>query len=158
MKRVVLRLVGSVLLCEAAGGVGVIATSRSIDTWYRSLTKPPFNPPNGVFGPVWTLLYLLMGIALARVVGTQAEEAVQRRARVLFGIQLALNSAWSFLFFGRRAPFAALVEIVALWIAIVATVLAFWRVSRVAALLLLPYLAWTTFAATLNFSIWRLNR
>jgi tryptophan-rich sensory protein len=152
------RLVGAVLLCEAAGGVGAIAVSLSINTWYRTLKKPSFNPPDWVFGPVWTTLYLLMGVAYHLASGKVAERSVARRARGLFAIQLALNAAWSFLFFGRRSPLTALIEIVALWLAVAATMLAFLRLSRVAALLLLPYLAWTTFAAALNYAIWRLNR
>ena len=153
------KLVGLVLGCEAAGIVGSLATRDAINTWYPTLKKPAFNPPNWIFGPVWTLLYAMMGVAL-HVVTQRGEPApgVMRAAKVLFGIQLALNTLWSILFFGRRSPFAALVEIAFLWLAILATTLAFAKVSRAASLLMLPYLAWVSFAALLNFSIWRLNR
>ena len=153
------KLIAMVLVCEAAGGLGAIATSKSVSTWYPTLEKPSFNPPDWIFGPVWTTLYALMGVALYRVSEAQeGEPGVVRMAQVLFGLQLGLNTLWSFLFFGRRSPLAALIEIVALWIAILATTLAFWRISRGAALLLLPYLAWVSFAAVLNFELWRRNR
>ncbi|MDQ3855777.1 MAG: tryptophan-rich sensory protein [Chloroflexota bacterium] len=151
-------LLASIAVCQAAGGVGVVFTSESVRTWYPTLRKPSFNPPSWVFGPVWTILYLLMGISLfltrrARQEGRQPATAVP-----VFAVQLVLNSLWSFLFFRLRSPGAALVEIVILWAAIALTVRATYKLSKVAALLLLPYLLWTSFAAALNFSIWRLNR
>jgi tryptophan-rich sensory protein len=153
-----IRLIGFVLGCEAAGGIGAIATAGSIDTWYRTLKKPDFNPPDWIFAPVWTLLYASMGVAAALISGSDADRHAVRRAEAVFAAQLALNTGWSFLFFGKRSPFVALIEIMLLWSAIMATILLFARISRPAALLLLPYLLWTTFAAVLNFSIWRLNR
>ncbi len=151
-------LLASIAVCQAAGGVGVVFTSEPVRTWYPTLRKPSFNPPSWVFGPVWTILYLLMGISLfltrrARQEGRQPATAVP-----VFAVQLVLNSLWSFLFFRLRSPGAALVEIVILWAAIALTVRATYKLSKVAALLLLPYLLWTSFAAALNFSIWRLNR
>jgi tryptophan-rich sensory protein len=153
-----IRLIGFVLGCEAAGGIGAIATAGSIDTWYRTLKKPDFNPPDWIFAPVWTLLYASMGVAASLISGSDADRHAVRRAEAVFAAQLALNTGWSFLFFGKRSPFVALIEIMLLWSAIMATILLFARISRPAALLLLPYLLWTTFAAVLNFSIWRLNR
>ena len=153
------KLVALILGCEAAGAITAIATREGITTWYRTLKKPALTPPDGVFGPVWTLLYGLMGVALYRVVQTSpARRRVARLAKVVFVLQLGLNMLWSFIFFGRRSPLGALIEIVFLWIAIVATMLAFWKVSRLASLLLLPYLLWVSFAAALNLQIWRLNR
>ncbi len=152
------RLIGAILLCEVAGGVGALATRTSIDNWYATLKKPSFNPPSALFGPVWTALYALMGIALHVVSRRGSGSKSLRLAYSAFGAQLALNAGWSFLFFGRRSPLYAFVEIVLLWAAIVLTVIAFFRISKPAGLLLLPYLLWTTFAAALNFSIWRLNR
>lgn len=153
------KLAAMVVGCEAAGVIGAMATTDALKTWYPGLKKPSFNPPNAVFGPVWTLLYGLMGIALYLVSQPNpGNRRVVRLAQLVFGLQLGLNMLWSFLFFGRRSPLLALIEIVFLWLAIVLTVLAFAKVSRPAALLLLPYLFWTSFAAALNFSIWRLNR
>jgi len=113
-----------------------------------------------VFAPVWTLLYAMMGLSLylASQRHTEEDGSVWRASRVLFGTQLALNALWSYVFFGRRAPGWALLEILFLWVAITATMLAFFKISRTAALLLLPYLLWSSFAVVLNHSIWRLNR
>lgn len=124
------------------------------------MEKPAFSPPKAIFGPVWTALYLLMGAAHYLVGQQEAAPSSQRAARNLYGLQLTLNAFWSILFFARRAPGAALVEIVLLllWVAIVLTIFAFARISRVAALLLVPYFLWTTFATALNAAIWRLNR
>ena len=152
------KLVGSVLLCEAAGVVGSVFTRDSLRDWYPTLQKPSFTPPDWMFGPVWTVLYAMMGVSLY-LASRQREEdaAVETTARVLFAVQLMLNTLWTYIFFGRRSPGWALVEISLLWVAIASTTLSFFRVSRTAALLLLPYLLWTSFAAVLNYSIWRLN-
>lgn len=139
-----------------AATVGSAATTSSVNSWYRGLDTPSFNPPSWVFGPAWTTLYVLMGIAdffVAREGGTDA-----RNAKRIYRVQLALNALWSVLFFGLRSPLAALVEIVFLWVAILMTIAAFWRVSKPAALLLVPYVLWTTFAAVLNGAIWAKNR
>lgn len=150
-------VVAFVVVCELAGVVGVLTTETGTSTWYRELAKPAFQPPGWVFGPVWTLLYALMGVAAWRVWRLARATPGRRRALLLFGLQLALNAAWSPVFFGAQAIAAALVVIVALWGALVATVLAFRRLDRAAALLLLPYLAWVTFAAILNEHILALN-
>jgi tryptophan-rich sensory protein len=154
----ILRLIGCILLCESAGVVGAIFTARSVKIWYPTLVKPWFNPPSWVFGPAWTLLYLLMGIALYLVWQLPERSPARQAAFALFFLQLAFNAAWSFIFFGMREPFLAFLEISLLWLLIAATIAFFWRVSVPAASLLIPYLLWVTFAALLNFAIWRLNR
>jgi translocator protein len=156
----IFKLVGSVLLCEAAGGIGSVYTFDGVRDWYPKLQKPSFTPPGWVFAPVWTLLYAMMGLSLYLASQRRKEEddGVWRASRVLFGTQLALNVLWSYVFFRRRSPGWALVEILFLWVAIAATIFAFSRISRIAGLLLLPYLLWTSFAAVLNHSIWHLNR
>lgn len=125
--------------------------------WYAQLIKPAWNPPSWVFGPVWTILYALMGIA-AWLVWRRGGWRTQSFPLGLFLIQLALNALWTPLFFGFHRPDLALVDIVTLWLAITATLAAFWPIHRGAALLLAPYLAWVSFASFLNFSIWQLNR
>ncbi len=138
------------------GALGSIPTAKAIPTWYRSLEKPDWNPPDAVFAPVWTALYALMGVALVLVRRAPSGPAASS-AQALFGVQLALNLAWSLVFFGRRDPRAALVVIGLMWIAILATIAQFWRVRRSAALLLLPYLAWVSLASILNAEIVRRN-
>jgi translocator protein len=142
----------------AVGLLGSIPTARAIPAWYRSLEKPAWNPPNWVFGPVWTTLYGLMGVALVLVRRAPGADAGQRaRAQAIFGVQLALNLAWSFVFFGGRDLRGALGVIAALWISILATMVSFWPIRRVAAALLVPYLAWVSFASLLNAEIARRN-
>jgi tryptophan-rich sensory protein len=139
-----------------AGAAGSAATYPNL-AWFDTLEKPAFSPPKSVFGPVWTTLYLMMGAAHSLVIAQEADPAATRAAQILYGLQLGLNALWSFLFFGRRNPFAAFIEILVLWVAIVMTIIAFARISRLAALLLVPYLLWTTFATVLNAAFWRLN-
>ena len=151
------RLLRCLLPPAAASAAGGLATVDSVKSWYPTLDKPGFTPPSWVFGPAWTLLYVLMGVA-DYLVARQGDGPEVRRARGIYRVQLALNALWSVLFFGRRSPLAGLVEIVGLLVAIGLTVAAFARVSRPAALLLAPYLLWTCFAAALNLEIWRRNR
>ena len=133
-------------------------TVSSIKTWYQSLRKPSWNPPSWLFGPVWTVLFLAMAVAAWMVWLAQPAESPISWALALYGVQLVLNHAWSPIFFLWRKPGLALVEIGLLWCAAVLTTIAFYRVSPRAGQLLLPYLAWLTFAAALNYRIWRLNR
>jgi benzodiazapine receptor len=142
----------------AIGAVGGIATSSSLTDWYPALVKPAWNPPNWVFGPVWTLLYIVMGIAAWRVWRTGTANPGVRRALGLFGIQLLFNLLWSLVFFGLRQPGWALVEIVVAWVLILSTLVAFYRLDRAAGVLLIPYQLWVTFATALNAAIWWLNR
>jgi tryptophan-rich sensory protein len=151
------RLGSCIVLCEAVGVVGGLFTASSVSTWYATLARPSFNPPNWVFGPAWTLLYLLMGISLYIVWQHRGEMRKKRRAIILFLIQLGLNAAWSLIFFGLRSPLWAFADIMVLWVLILVTVVSFWKISRPAALLLIPYLLWVSFAAVLNYSIWNLN-
>ena len=138
----------------SAAGIGSFFTFQSLDSWYRRLRKPSWTPPDGVFGPVWTALYTLMALSAWLVKRGPAE---QRGASLAWATQLSLNVAWSAAFFGRRNPAAGLAVIVPLWLTIALTAGLSARVSKLAAALLLPYLAWTGFAAALNWRIWRLN-
>lgn len=149
-------LAGWLLLCFTAAAVGSSVTLPQIPTWYAELNKPSFNPPNWIFGPVWTALYLMMAIS-AWLVWLKSGWLDAPGALGVFCFQLLLNTAWSAIFFGLENPLAAAVEIVFLWLAIGATLLSFWKHSQLAALLLTPYLAWVSFAAVLNFSIVALN-
>jgi tryptophan-rich sensory protein len=151
-------LLVAVAVCEGVGIVSAFFTTRAIPTWYATLVKPSFNPPNWVFGPVWTTLYALMGVALFLVWRAGLSSPGARAALALFAVQLALNFAWSWLFFGIHQPGWAFAEIVALWVAIAATIVTFFGISRAAGWLMSPYLAWVSFAAALNFAYWRLNR
>ena len=140
-----------------AGWLGSMATTPNIPTWYAGLEKPSFNPPNSIFPIVWTALYVLMAVAAWLVWRAPASPPQRRAALVLYFVQLAVNVAWSFAFFGAQSPLAGLVVIAVLIVAIVATVLAFRRISGLAAVLLLPYLAWVAFATVLNAAIYALN-
>ncbi len=152
----VLGLAVAIAVCFGAAALGSLATAQAVDTWYPALRKPPWTPPSWVFGPVWTVLYLMMAIAAWRV-WLAAPWRQTAWPLGLFAVQLALNVLWSVLFFGVQMPGAALVEIVVLWAAILATTIAFFRHSRLAAGLMIPYLAWVSYAITLNFEFWRLN-
>jgi len=145
-----------VVICLGVAAAGGAATASSVDTWYQALQKPPFNPPDWLFAPVWTALYVMMAIAGWRVWRAHGLRRA-RLALVLFGIQLALNLAWSFVFFGYRFIGAALVEIIVLLVAIVATTILFWKRDRLAGVLFVPYGGWVAFATILNFALWRLN-
>jgi tryptophan-rich sensory protein len=143
-----------VILTLGVGALGSVATEPAIPAWYAGLAKPGFNPPDWVFAPVWTALYVLMGIAgwrVWRLTGTRSVEMV------LFGLQLVFNLAWSWIFFAAHLLLPALAEMGMLTLLVAGTALAFWRRDRVAGALLLPYLAWLGFAFTLNLAIWRLN-
>jgi tryptophan-rich sensory protein len=154
-RRQVAALAGFIAVCLAAGALGSMVTAPQIPEWYSSLNKPPWNPPSWVFAPVWTVLYVMMGVA-GWLVWTKTSSPFGQAFR-WFWIQLALNSAWSLIFFGLERPGLALAEILLLWLGIALTLAAFRRHSSVATLLLVPYLGWTIFAAYLNFTIWRLN-
>ena len=153
----ILKLVLSIVLCELAGFLGSLFTAPAIPTWYKTLNKPCFTPPNWVFSPVWISLFMLMGISLFLVWRRQGHPKL-RIALILFFVQLIFNILWSAAFFGLRSPLLGLVDIVVLWVAILLTIQNFFRVSRIAGLLLLPYILWVSFAAVLNFFLWTLNR
>jgi tryptophan-rich sensory protein len=149
----IIALVLLLVLCFAVAGLGGWATAPNIPNWYANLLKPSWTPPGWIFGPVWSVLYLCMAVA-AWLAWRKPEPALPM---ILFAIQLAVNAAWSWLFFGLHSPGLAFLDIVLLWIAIGGTTVVFWRRSPAAGLLFLPYLAWVSFAAALNFAIWRLN-
>ena len=156
MGRDSLKLAASVVACELVGVAGAVFTTPAIPGWYASLSKPWFTPPGWVFAPVWTLLYLLMGVAAFRV-WRLPNRRERNRALGLFGVQLFLNFLWSLVFFGMRSPALGVAIIVLLWLAVAATMRAFWKLDRKAAWLLAPYLAWVSFAALLNVAVWMLN-
>lgn len=151
------RLFLAVIICQLAGAIGSIFTLSSIGTWYAALNKPSFVPPNWVFGPAWITLYALMGVSLYLVWQKGLEKKGVKTALLAFGAQLVLNTLWSIIFFGLRLPSVAFLEIVLLLIAIAATIFLFRRISGTAALLLIPYFLWTSFASVLNFFVWMLN-
>lgn len=140
----------------SAGLLGSIATTPSIPTWYAGLVRPPLNPPNWVFAPVWTTLYVLMGAA-GFLVWQRRDHPAARTGLLLFGVQLALNIAWSWVFFALHALGLAVAVVVALWLSILATIERFYRVEPLAAYLLVPYIAWTSFATYLTAAYWYLN-
>jgi len=146
----------ALLVPQVAGFLGSLATRDAVAGWYTLIAKPSFTPPSWVFGPVWTLLFLLMGIAFF-LVWKHGRGERRELAITFFIIQLGLNVMWSMVFFGLRQPGWAFVEILLLWSVIAVTICAFWRVHKSAALLLVPYIAWVSFAALLNAAIWRLN-
>lgn len=149
-------LVVSIGLCFAVAAIGSAMTIPSIGTWYATLTKPSWNPPNWVFGPVWSTLYLCMAVA-AWMVWRERGLYAAMIPLALFALQLALNCAWSGLFFALHKPWLAFADIVVLWFAIVATMVSFARVSSFASILLAPYLLWVTFATILNFTVAKMN-
>ncbi|MFA5129363.1 MAG: TspO/MBR family protein [Patescibacteria group bacterium] len=151
------KLIIAVLACEFVGIAGSVVTSPAIPTWYASLPKSALNPPGWVFGPVWTILFAVMGVSVFLIWRKGLNRKEVKVALVIFAIQLALNALWSILFFGLHNPFLALCEIVILWISILFTMVAFYPISRVAAWLLLPYILWVSFASYLNFAVWQLS-
>jgi tryptophan-rich sensory protein len=152
-----LKLIASIVLCQGAGIIGSLFTISSVDSWYRGLNKPVFTPPSRVFSPVWISLYVLMGISMFIIWRNGLATRYARRGMLLFIVQLALNSIWSYAFFGIESPLAGLIVIVVLWMFIFLTINDFRKVSMLSAVLLLPYIIWVSFAAVLNFSIFLLN-
>lgn len=153
----ILTLVLSIAVCQGAGLIGIVFTVSSIENWYNLLNQPSFRPPNWLFGPVWTILYSLMGISLYWIwtAGTKKKEV--RDALKLFAVHLILNTSWSIVFFGMHNIPLSLVNIIALWVLIVIVMIKFYKIDKRASLILLPYLAWVSFATILNFAIVLLN-
>jgi len=143
-----------IILCELAGILGSVFTIKAIPTWYKNLRKPSFNPPSWIFGPVWTILYLLMGISGYLIL----ENNTKSLALIFFFVQLVLNAIWTPIFFGAKKLGLAFIELALMWITILLTILFSLKVSMLAALLLLPYLLWVSFAGLLNFSLWKINK
>lgn len=153
----ILTLAGALLIPQIIGLTGALFTSASIATWYATLTRPELAPPNWVFGPVWTLLFILMGIASFLILQKGYERRDVRIALSFYSAQLILNLLWSVLFFGARNPGLAFAEIVVLWLVLFLTIKKFWPLSKTSAYLLVPYILWVSFAGYLNYSIWMLN-
>ena len=151
------KLIASLAAPFVAGGIGGIVTASNISVWYADLDKPFFNPPNWIFGPVWTVLYILMGVALYLAWTARGRKQQRQMALTLFGAQLALNALWSIVFFGAHLLWGAVIVILALWILIALTMYAFRPLSRAAMWLLAPYLAWVSFATILNTAVALLN-
>lgn len=149
------KLIFSIVICQLAGVIGSFFTVSSVSTWYVTLNKPFFNPPNWLFGPVWITLYFLMGISLYLIWNNVDKDT--KSARIVFFIQLGLNTLWSLLFFGLKSPFLAFIEIIVLWLFILLNILFFYQKSKAASYLLIPYFVWVSFASVLNFSIFYLN-
>ena len=152
-----LRAIGFIVLCEFAGIIGSLFTFSSIPAWYDLLQKPWFTPPSWVFGPVWLILYALMGVAAFLVWERKKPKGVINYAKAAFIIQLAFNVCWSILFFGLQSIGKGLFDILLLWITLVATIVLFYKVSRRAALILVPYIIWVSIATALNIYLWKLN-
>ena len=150
------KLLASIIICEMAGVLGSIFTTSQIKGWYKTLEKPPFNPPNWIFAPVWTILFVLMGISLW-LIWIEEIKISKKKAIIIFAGQLVLNILWSFMFFGLNSPVLGFLIIVPLWIAIFLTIKEFYKISKVASYLLVPYILWVSFASVLNASIWFLN-
>jgi len=155
--RLLTRLIAAVAVCQMAAILGSIFTTPAIPTWYEGLRKPDLAPPNWVFAPVWTILYLLMGISLFFILNVGPERRHVREPVVIFGVQLVLNILWSYLFFGMQSPLLGLIGIVALWMMTGLTIVSFFKVSKLAAMLLVPYLIWVSFASYLNYALLILN-
>jgi tryptophan-rich sensory protein len=153
----IVKLVASIIICQIAGIIGSFFTISSVNSWYAGINKPSFTPPSGVFGPVWITLFVIMGISLFLVWRRGLKVNYVKIALIIFGIHLVLNMLWSVMFFGLKSPLLGLIEILILWFAIILTVYFFWKVSKPAALLLIPYFLWVSFATFLMYSIWKLN-
>lgn len=152
-----IKLFLAIIICEGVGLIGSIFTFNSVNTWYMTLNKPFFNPPSWIFGPVWTTLYFLMGVAVFLVWKKGLKNKKIKRALLYFFIQLFFNFLWSLLFFGLHSPILGLIDIVALLITIIFTIRAFYTISKPASYILLPYFLWVSFATILNISILILN-
>jgi tryptophan-rich sensory protein len=176
----IVKLLVSIIICELAGVIGALFTTPNINSWYKGLQKPFFNPPNWIFGPVWTTLFILMGVSLYLVwsknwkvknkIFSNIKKAPSKISEkflsgswmkaniiLIFSFQLLLNIIWSFIFFAKQNPGAAFFELIMLWFAIIFTIINFYRVSKTSAYLLIPYILWVSFAGFLNFTIWMLN-
>jgi len=153
----ILKLIVSISIPLLIGFTSGFFTITGAGSWYQTIQKPSWNPPGWVFGPVWTTLYVMMGIALFLIWKSSANKDVKQTAILLFSIQLILNFFWSFIFFNQQQPGWALVEIIVLWSAILITIFSFSKINNTASWLLVPYISWVSFATILNYTIWKLN-
>ena len=154
----IVKAIIAIALPLMVGATSGFFTVTGVESWYQTIQKPSWNPPNWIFGPVWTTLYIMMGVALFLVWKEDTSEELKKIAFTLFAIQLILNFFWSFIFFNPQQPGWALVEIIAMWVFILLTIFAFAQVNKTAAWLLVPYISWVSFATILNYTIWQLNR
>jgi tryptophan-rich sensory protein len=148
----------SIAIPVLVGATAGFFTVSGVGTWYQNINKPSWNPPSWIFGPVWTTLYIMMGIALFLVWKSEVSDVMKKNAIAIFAVQLLLNFFWSFIFFNQQQPGWAFVEIIVMWIAILSTIFVFANVSKTAAWLLVPYISWVSFATILNYTIWQLNK
>ena len=153
----IIQAVSSIVIAQMAGVVGSFCTFNNVATWYSTLSRPSWNPPSWIFGPVWLTLYAVIGYSAFLVWEKRKEDARAVFALWIYGVHLVLNAAWSIIFFGLQSPRAAFFEILILDVLIVFVTILFWRISRTAGILLLPYMAWVFFATYLNYTIWMLN-
>jgi len=156
-KKSIIRFLVSISLPVAVGAVAGLFTASSVKTWFVTLNKPSFNPPSWLFAPVWTTLYIVMGIAFFIIWQSKANEIIKKRSMKIYFVQLFFNFTWSFVFFYAQQPGWALVNIVVLWLLIAITIFWFSQISRVSAWLMVPYILWVSFATALNYAIWQLN-
>lgn len=154
----IVKAIIAIVIPLMVGATSGFFTISGVESWYQTIQKPSWNPPNWIFGPVWTTLYVMMGIALFLVWKEDTSEELKKIAIALFAVQLTLNFFWSFIFFNQQQPGWALVEIIAMWFFILLTIFAFAQVNKTAAWLLVPYISWVSFASILNYTIWQLNR
>lgn len=147
----------AILISQSAGIIGSIFTSKSVSTWYATLQKPVFSPPNWIFGPVWIVLYTLMGVSSYLIWQERSNHKFAKIALIIFGFHLVLNALWSIIFFGFKNPGMAMLEISALLVFIIIIIVLFYKINPRAAYLLIPYLAWVSFASVLNYYLWKLN-
>lgn len=152
-----LKIIIAVALPLLAGAIGSAFTFTGIDSWYQTIAKPSFNPPNWIFGPVWTTLYILMGLAFYLIWQAGLKDKFNKDSFILFLVHLAINSLWSIVFFGLQNPGLAFLVIIVLWFMILILIMRFYKIDKRAAWLLIPYILWVSFASVLNFSIWQLN-
>ena len=152
----ILTYLGFILVCQAAGIIGSIFTAPAVKGWYTTINKSPLNPPSWVFAPVWTTLFIMMGIAVSIIWLSEKNEARTKAPKVFF-VQLVLNTLWSIIFFGLKNPALAFVEIILLWLAILYTIILFRKINRKASCLLIPYILWVSFASVLTLSVALLN-
>ena len=155
-KKSILPLLISILIVFSFGFIGSFFTTSSITNWYAFINKPLFSPPNWIFAPVWTLLYILMGIS-AFLIWKKRDNLKTKQALIFYGIQLILNALWSIIFFGMHNPGLAFLEIIILWLFILITLIKFYKINKTAGILFIPYLLWVSFASILNYAIWMLN-
>ena len=153
------RLLFSIIICEIIGASGSIFTIPNIPTWYATLEKPFFSPPNWIFAPVWTTLFFLMGVSLYIILENKDKKLIKQKniAIIIFGIQFFFNVLWSYLFFGLKSPLLGFIGIIVLWLSIITTIISFYKISKKSAYLLIPYLRWVSFALILNLAILLMN-